>query len=131
MKNIYIGLTILLFSSILNYYTDFSFLLNSDILIFLWLLFYSIILPIGLMSYAFGKYKSTSNLFRINLSIFLLYLISVFFSSLGLLDYKKFEIEGDGATRYVIRIILCICFVSSFLTLLFFLNKSKKYNKST
>jgi len=127
MQKIYLGIVTLLLSSLLNYYTDFVFLLNSDILIFIWLIFYSIMLPIGLMVGVYIKYKSTLNLFKNSLYTFMLYLISVFISGLNFLDFKNFEILGDGATRFIIKIIFTICFVSSLISFCFFQFKNRKY----
>lgn len=125
MQRIYF-LTILLFSTMINYYTDFGFSLESETLIGLWLLFYAVILPISLMSYVFNKYRASLDFCKTNLCVSLSYLLSLFLSSLDFLDFKNFVIRGDGATQYVVKIIFTVCFVSSFTSFLFFQIKNQK-----
>lgn len=131
MRKIHLGLAILFLASVFNYYTDFGFLLNSDALICLWLFFYAIILPIGLMYYFSNRYKTETYLYKISLYIFLFYLLSLFISGFDFFDFDNFEIRGDGATQYVVKMIFIICIVSSFTSLLFFQIKNRKPNKKT
>jgi hypothetical protein len=73
-------------------------------------------------------------LYKISLYIFLFYLLSLFISGFDFFDFfdfDNFEIRGDGATQYVVKMIFIICIVSSFTSLLFFQIKNRKPNKKT
>lgn len=122
MRKTHLYLIVLFIASMFNYYTDFGFLLNSEILIGLWLLFYAIILPIGLIYYSSNRYKIK----KIRLYVFLLYLFSLFISGFDFFDFDNFEIRGDGATQYVVKIIFAICIISSFTSFLIFQIKNIK-----
>lgn len=122
MRKTHLYLIVLFITSMFNYYTDFGFLLNSEILIGLWLLFYAIILPIGLIYYSSNRYKIK----KIRLYVFLLYLFSLFVSGFDFFDFDNFEIRGDGATQYVVKIIFAICIISSFTSFLIFQIKNIK-----
>ncbi|GEM55873.1 hypothetical protein B0A58_04350 [Flavobacterium branchiophilum NBRC 15030 = ATCC 35035] len=123
MKNFYL-LTILLISISINYYTNFGFLLEGN-LIGLWLFYYIFILPIGLMLFTYNVYRNSINVNKINLCVFLAYLLSILLSGLAFFDFKNLEILGDGATKYVIKIIYCIAFITSLISFLIFKYKIK------
>ena len=108
----FVFLIIISLSTALNYYSDFGFSFNAGVdgLTILWLLTYCIILPISLM--CFIRDKTTLKWY-----IFVSYLLSVFISGIDFFDFNNFRIQGDGATRYFIRIIFFTCIISSFISL--------------
>ena len=117
-------LVILLLSTILNYYTHFGFLLDLGVLLAFWLLIYCIIMPISLMACIFNEYKWHN---KLKWCGFIAYLLSVFISSgIDSFDFYNFEIQGDGATKYAIRVILFTCITSLLISFLFFQIKSKR-----
>lgn len=126
MKKVYFGFIILILSSIFNYYKDFGFALSSDIIMMLWLMFYLFVLPITLITCVFVRNKSSLELSKISLISFVLYLVSTLLSGVNLVDFQKFIIIGDRATRYVISVIYLICFITSLLSFLLFQLKIRK-----
>ena len=125
----YLYLLILLLSTVLNYYTDFGFLLKHEIFIIIWLLFYTIIFPISSMFYVFEKYKSTRKLFSISLYVIISYLLSALLSGFNFFNFKTYVVEGDGATKFVVQVIFVVCFLSSMGSLIVFQIINKKVNK--
>lgn len=129
MKKIFLCMIFLLLATILNYKTDFGFVFNIDLLIILWLLFYVIILPIGLMSYLFIGNETKSKLYRLNTLLFFLYLLSVLLSGLDFINFKHLKIEADGETEYVLKIIFISCFIFSTISFVCFQLKVKRLPK--
>lgn len=125
----YLCLVILLCSSILNFKTDFGFSLNSSVLTGLWLFFYAILLPIGLLKFVYSKYRNETSFNIINLSVFSFYLISLLISCLGFFNFDDLTINGDGTSVFIIKIILFVCLICSFVTFLFFKMKYKRQLK--
>jgi len=119
----FIYLIIILLSTIFNYYSDFSFLLDVDSLVILWLLFYCIILPIRLMWVIRDKTP-------LKWYIFVSYLFSVLISGIDFFDFNKFRIEG-GQGGYIFKTIFFTCIISSFISLVVFhcTNRYKKNRK--
>lgn len=127
MKKIII-LTILILSLSLtfNHYTDFGFSLNSDVLIILWITFYSIVLPISLIMCVFYRKKNFLELSQISFISLILYLITTLLSGINFIDFQRLMILGDWATRYVISAIFLLCFFTSLLSFFLFRLKIKR-----
>ena len=125
MKMILLLIIILIFSVLINNYTDFGFLLNYN-LTSLWLFFYVFLLPIGLMILIYNIYKNYTNLNKINLYVFIAYLFSLILSCINFINFRNLEILGDGATKYVMKIIFCLSVMTSLISFLFFRSKIKR-----
>lgn len=125
-KTLILNTLILSFSLTFNLYTDFGFALNSDMFLISWLLFYSVILPITLITCILTHNKTSVELSKISLITFVLYLISTLLSGINIIDFEKFVILGDGATKYIITAFFVICFIVSLLSFFLFQLRIKK-----
>lgn len=126
MKKGYLIIVLLLsISSYLNFYSDWSFLLNIEIVSFVWLLFYTLIFPITLIKYVYKNCTELNNFIKNGLTIIILYSISIFSSSLNFFDIKNFQLSGDGASKFVIEIILTTSFLSILSSFLYYLIKKQ------
>jgi hypothetical protein len=119
-KNYLIIILLLSISTIFNFYSDWSFLLNAEIISFLWLLFYILIIPIVLIRYAYRNTKDIMGFVKKSLVFIAFYYTSIILSSMNFFDFENFELVGDGASMYVIKLIFTISFLSSLFVFIYY-----------
>ena len=118
----------LLSAAILNYNSGFSLLLNSEMLTFFWLILYIIVLPIGFEKYIFSKYLGLELFVKNSIVLILLYFVSFLLSSLDFIDFVNFEMLGDGASKFVIKLIFILALISWLFSFLYYYFKIKTAN---
>lgn len=131
MKKHYLIITLLLtISTIFNFYYDWSFVLNTEIVSFIWLLFYILIIPIVLVNYAYNNTKDIKGLVKKSLVFIAFYYTSIILSSINFFEFKNFELVGDRASMYVIKLVFIVCFLSSLFVFIYYLIKRNNIIKN-
>ncbi len=121
-------LVILVLSIVFNNCTLFGLIfVNSEKIMGLWLFLYAVIFPIKSMLVIFDTYKFSSSFYKYVIFVFISYLSSLLLSSTIFFDFKNFKFLGDGDTRYVLYSIYFVGFVSSLVSLMFFLWRGRKF----
>lgn len=129
MKKDYLIITLLLtISTIFNFYSDWSFVLNAEIVSFIWLLFYILFVPIVLVRYAYKNTNDIKGFIKKSLVFISFYYTSIILSSINFFDFENFELKGDGASIYVIKLVSTVCFLSTLFVFIYYSIKKKKYN---
>lgn len=127
MKKDYLIIILLLtISAIFNFYSDWSFILNAEIVSFLWLSFYILIIPIVLIRYAYRNTKYIMGFVKKSIVFIAFYYTSIILSSMNFFDFENFELVGDGASMYVIKLIFTISFLFSLFVFIYYSIKKKK-----
>ena len=108
-----LGPTILII--LVNYFTEFMFMTNYEILILLWTIINELIFPIWIIYYIYGSAKDNQQKHFISGTIIALccYLLTYLIPSLDFFNFKTFSFNGDGASAYVLKSFM----FSGFLTL--------------
>jgi hypothetical protein len=126
-KDCLIIILLLTISTIFNFYSDWSFLLNTEIVSLLWLLFYILIIPMVLVRYAYKNTNDIKGFVKKSLVFIAFYCTSIILSSINFFDFENFELVGDGASMYVIKFVFTVCFLSTLSVFIYYLIKRKKH----
>ena len=109
-----LGPTILII--LVNYFTEFMFMTNYEILILLWTIINVLIFPIWIIYYIYGIAKNNQQKHFISGTIIALcyYLLTYLIPSLDFFNFKTFSFNGDRASAYVLKSFM----FSGFITLI-------------
>lgn len=99
-KNYLIIFAITFFIVLVNYFTEFMFRTNQEILILLWTIINVIIFPIWMISYLYriAKHNKQQHFILIAVIALSCYLLTYFIPSLNSFNFQTFSFNGDRAS---------------------------------
>ena len=133
IENLLIIITVTVFIILVNYFTDFMFALNIEILIFMWIIFNTIFFPIWMGNYFYklAKEKKYRNQILNSIILLVAYLTTYIIPSLEYINFSTFSLNGDGASNAIMKGIVSFGLFVTFMVLIIYNLKLKsEYQKS-
>lgn len=129
-ENLIIIILVTTFITLVNYFTDFMFAANIEILIFTWIVFNTIFFPIWMGNY-FYKITKAKNQILNSFIILVAYLATFIIPSIEYIDISTFSLKGDGASNAIMKGIAFFGLFVTFIILIVINSKLKsEYLKS-
>ena len=131
-ENLLIIILVTTFITLVNYFTDFMFALNFEILIFIWIIFNTVFFPIWMGNYFYKltKEKKYKNQIQNSIIVLVAYLATYLIPSLEYINISTFSFSGDGASKAIMKGILLFGLFVTFTVLIVLNFKLKnKYQK--
>jgi hypothetical protein len=132
-ENLLIIILVTTFITLVNYFTDFMFAVNIEILIFMWIIFNTIFFPIWMGNYFYNlsKEKNSKQILS-SLIVLVAYLATYVIPSLGYINFTTFSLNGDGASKAIMKgILLFGLFVTFIVLIVLNLKLKSEYQKSS